>query len=169
VKRTRLVRRLVPTLAFALGVLSVPSQSRALPPLHGAVDGRMLLGVSSRYGGALGVDLWLGEGKVRGGIALGVGALSKDSEASSRVFTPMALSLALVPPEDKHGPTAILRAGGYAGAQKGGLIGGPLLSAALGYRVTLGEGASVRFGADALWLFGHHAGLFLGPYVGLGF
>jgi hypothetical protein len=39
----------------------------------------------------------------------------------------------------------------------------------VGYRLDLGEGASVRLGVDLWGLFMHESGLFLGPYVGLGF
>ena len=146
------------------------SSAQAAPHLHGAVDGRGLIGVSGRYGGSLGLDLWGGSGVVRVGGTFGVGALSAGDGASSRVFTPFGLSLGLMPRDDtRSGPTAILRGGGYAGAQKGGLVVGPLASCALGYRFALGEGAHVRLGVDAWALFMHHGGLFIGPDLGLGF
>ena len=106
----------------------------------------------------------------RVGGTFGVGALSQGDGASSRVFTPFGLSLGFMPrDDDKSGPTAILRGGGYAGAQKGGLVVGPFASCALGYRFGLGEGAHVRLGVDSWALFMHKGGLFLGPYFGLGF
>jgi hypothetical protein len=157
-------------LAFVFVCFAVLSSAHAAPRLSGAVDGRMLIGVTGRYGGALGLDLWAGSSVVRVGGTFGVGALSKSDDASSRVFTPFGLSLGFMPrDDDRSGPSAVLRGGGYAGAQKGGLLLGPFASVALGYRFALGEGASVRVGVDAWTLFLNHGGLFLGPYFGLGF
>jgi hypothetical protein len=134
------------------------------------VDGRALIEPSGRYGGALDLDLWWGDGIFRAGLAAGVGALSAHAPASSRVFTPVGLSLTLVPrADDVSGPTAILRLGAAPGAQKGGFVLDGWASCALGYRAALGEGANVRFGLDAWLLLGPHGGLFLGPFLGLGF
>lgn len=162
------VRLLFLGLVIAM-VLAHESAAAAQTQVHGAVDGRLLVGVTNRFGGSLGADLWLGAKALRVGGMFAVGALSKGGGASSRVFTPFGLSLGIMPREDRTGPTALLRGGLYAGAQKGGLIMGPWVGSALGYRVALGEGASVRFGADAWALFRYRGGLFLGPYIGLGF
>jgi hypothetical protein len=162
------MRRLAGLLAV-LGALLVPGSADAAPKLAGAVDGRLSVGVDGRYGGALGVDLWAGAGLFRLGGSFGVGALSEGAGATSRVFTPFALSLGLLPRADQSGLTAALRLGGYAGADKGGLLAGPFASVALGYGIDLGEGASVRFGVDGWALFLNDGGLFFGPYVGLGF
>jgi hypothetical protein len=170
-------RRRAVTGLLALACWALAAPALAMPPLHGAVDGRALFGFSNRHGGSLGLDLWLGKGIFRFGATLGVGAVSKDEQVTSRVFTPLGLSAALLPREDSSGPTGVLRGGMYAGAQKSGLIVGPFASAAVGYRFALGEGASLRLGADLWALFMHNGsdagaikrGLFLGPYLGLGF
>jgi hypothetical protein len=141
----------------------------AVPPISGAADARMLFGLSNRYGGALSTDLWYGSGVVKAGGVFAVGALSEGGGNSSRVLTPVGLSLALQPPTDASGPTAVARGGVAAGAKKGGFSLGPWASCALGYRFALGEGASIRLGADMWMLFGDGSGLFLAPYVGLGF
>jgi hypothetical protein len=162
---------------LALAILPVASSALAAPPIHGAVDARALLGVSNRQGASLGLDLWLGSGVFRVGGTFGVGAVSKDERTTSRVFTPLGLSAAIVPREDVSGPTGVFRGGVYAGGQKSGLMAGPFLSCALGYRFALGEGASLRLGLDAWALFKNNGkgpqafsrGLFLGPYLGLGF
>ena len=157
-------------IALLVACLGFQGSAQAAPGLHGAVDGRMLIGVTGRYGGALSLDLWALEGVVRIGGAFGVGALSKSDSASSRVFTPFGLSLGVMPrDDDKSGPTAVFRGGGYAGAEKGGLVIGPFASVALGYRIALGEGANLRLGVDGWAVFMNHGGLFLGPYLGLGF
>jgi hypothetical protein len=161
----------------ALGLWAIAASALALPPVHGAVDGRLLFGVSNRQGGSLGLDLWLGQRTFRLGGTVGVGAVSKDGRVTSRVFTPLGLSLGIMPRRDKSGPTALFRGGVYAGAQKSGLIWGPFASCALGYGFALGEGASLRFGLDTWAFFRHNGpgsqsysrGLFLGPYFGLGF
>jgi hypothetical protein len=158
--------------AFACGMLTwgLGSPAQAAPPVHGAVDGRVLFEVGGRYGGALGADLWWGRGMLRGGLGLGLGALSASGGASSRVVTPFGLSLALAPASDERaGPIVTLRAGVLPGAQKDGFVLGGWGSCALGYRFALGEGASVRVGADGWLLLGEHGGLFWGPFVGLGF
>jgi len=145
------------------------SQAHAAPPIGGAVDGRVLIGVRSRYGGALTTDLWYGAGQLKIGGAFAVGALSQGSGYSSRVLTPVGLSLAFTPPRDVSGPTAIARGGIAVGAEKGGFAVGPWASCALGYGFALGEGASFRLGADVWALFGDGQGIFIAPYLGLGF
>jgi hypothetical protein len=162
---------------LALAIWSVSSIALAAPSLHGAVDGRMLFGVTNRYGGSLSLDLWGGSGLFRLGGMVGVGAVSKDEATTSRVFSPLGLSMALLPGSGSVGGSVIVRGGAYAGAQKSGLILGPFVSCALGLRFDLGEGASVRLGVDVWGLFKnngggsdqHKRGLSLGPYVGLGF
>jgi hypothetical protein len=138
--------------------------------VHGAVDGRGLIGTDGRYGGALSVDLWWGSGLVRAGLAAGLGALSKHDSQSSRVFTPVGLSMALGPRSDlASGPIGTLRLGALPGAQKGGFLIDGWFSCALGYRLALGEGASIRLGADAWILVGSRGGYLFGPFLGLGF
>jgi hypothetical protein len=161
----------------AFGCWALSASALALPPVHGALDARLLAGLSNRQGAALGVDLWAGEGTFRLGGTVGVGAVSKDRRVTSRVFTPLGLSLGIMPRGHASGPTALFRGGVYAGAQKSGLIIGPFASSALGYRFSLGEEASFRLGVD-FWAFFQHngtdnerfrRGLFVGPYLGLGF
>jgi hypothetical protein len=141
----------------------------AEPSLRGAIDARALIEPSGRAGGLLTTDLWFGHPIARFGAVLGVGAISEGSGYSSRVLTPFGLSLALQPLSDASGPTLVLRGGGYTGAQKSGLYVAPWLAAALGYRFDLGENASVRVGLDSWLLFGPGEGIFLAPYLGLGF
>ncbi len=146
------------------------SPVRAAPPVvQGAADARVLLGGSGRYGGAFSTDLWLSAGPLQLGGAVAVGAISRGAGSSSRVLTPVGLSVALQPVQDVSGPTMLARGGLVAGANQGGFTAGPWISGALGYRFALGEGASVRVGADAWALFGRDRALFLAPYVGLGF
>ena len=114
-------------------------------------------------------DLWYDAGLLKLGGAFAVGAVSEGSDVSSRVLTPVGLSLALQPKRDHSGPTAVARGGIAAGAKKGGFALSPWASCALGYRFALGEGASVRLGIDTWVLFGDGKGLFVAPYVGLGF
>lgn len=151
-----------------MGSLAIAA-SPARAELSGAVDARPLLGITGRYGGAALVDLWGMRGRMRVGGALGLGALSAGDGASSRVLTPLALSLALAPAGEASGFVATLRLGGYAGAQKGGFTGGGYGSCALGYGFSLGEGASVRLAAEISGLLGARGGVFVGPALGLGF
>ncbi len=137
--------------------------------LSGTVDGRALIGIDRSYGGALMADVWATRGWLRPGGAFGIAAVSAGDGASSRVLTPLALSLAFVPRGERMGFVAVARLGGYAGAQKGGLIGGGFASCTLGYAFSLGEGASLHLSAELWGLVGAHSGLFLGPAVGLGF
>lgn len=162
-------RRRAAVMALALVSALWPGAAAAGPDVHGAIDARPLIGFSQRYGGALGVDVWWGSGVLRAGVGLAVGALSSNERASSRVFTPVGLSLDLSVPAAASSPFATLRVGALPGAEKGGLYLGGWGSCALGYRISLGEGASVRLGADAWYLMGPRGGLFVGPFVGLGF
>lgn len=150
-------------------VAAVPS---AQPGPAGALDARPLFGFAARHGGAVSLDVWLRLGMFRLGAMSGIGALSGNDEVSSRVLTPLALSFALVPRADGAGWFGLARLGGYLGAEKGGFIRGLFASGALGYGFALGEGASIRVGAD-LWglaaTAGGRGGVFVGPMVGLGF
>ncbi len=157
-------------MALALGLWSLPALGRAEPQVHGAVDARGLIEAAGRFGGAVNADVWWGQGLFKPGITAGVGAVSNRSGASSRVFTPIGLSLGVAPRGlDASGPLATLRLGGAPGAQKGGFVIGGWAGCALGYRFALGEGASVRLGADAWFLIGKQGGVFFGPFLGLGF
>ncbi len=158
------------TLAVALCLGSLVSRAAAQTELHGAVDGRVLVEPAGRFGGAANADLWWGQGTFRAGLAAGVGAVSNRKGASSRVFTPFGLSLGLAPrAPDVGGPMATLRLGVAPGAQKGGFVVAGWAGCALGYRFAMGEGASVRLGADAWFLIGRQGGVFFGPFLGLGF
>lgn len=150
-------------------LLGFGAAGSARADVSGALDGRALIGVDQRYGGAVLVDAWAGDGWLRYGGALGLGALSGHAAKSSRVIAPMAISLALVPPGDRSGVTSVLRLGGYAGGEQGGFIGGGFAGCTLGYAISLGEGASVRVGADVWGLIGPRGGFFIGPALGLGF
>jgi hypothetical protein len=165
----RLEARALSLLAALLLLAPALCSGRARAELSGAVDGRALLGIDGRDGGALSVDLWATRGMFRPGAAFGIGALSSNHDASSRVFTPLSLSLGFMPQGERTGFVAVVRAGGYAGAQKGGLIGGGFASGSLGLGIALGEGASLRLGAEACGFIGQHGGVFFGPTVGLGF
>jgi len=145
------------------------SAAPARAELSGALDGRALIGFDQRYGGAVMIDVWAMRGWLRVGAATGIGALSANDEASSRVLSPLALSLAVIPDRDAAGFVCVLRAGGYGGGQKSGLIGGGFFSGTLGYGFSLGEGASIRVAAELWGLVGSHGGLFVGPTIGLGF
>ena len=160
--------------AEAAGVVVAALLSAATTaPVHadvsGGVDARALLGVDGRMGGAMLVDAWGLDGRVRVGGALGLGALSGRGDKSSRVVSPLAFSLALVPPSHASGFVAVARLGGYVGGEKGGFIGGGFGSCAVGYAQSLGEGATLRMTADVWGLLGRHGGVFLGPALGLGF
>jgi hypothetical protein len=159
-----------PELAVLVVALLALWGAPARAELSGAVDGRALLGLDGRYGGALMVDLWGLRGKWRPGGCFGLGALSKgDGSVSSRLMSPLALSLAFVPWPEGSSLFLVGRVGGYLGAEKGGFIGGVYAGGALGYGVALGEGATVRFAADAWGMMGERGGFFLGPSLGLGF
>lgn len=152
--------------ALALALLHVVP-ARAEP--SGGLDARPLFGVDGRYGGGVLVDLWADRGRFRVGGAAGMAALSAEGGASSRVLTPLALSLALIPRDEQSGFVGIARIGGYLGAEKGGFIGGGFGSCAVGYGFALGEGASIRVLADVWGLVGRHGSVFFGPALGLGF
>lgn len=137
--------------------------------LSGAVEGHALIGIDQRYGGGLSADVWAMRGWLRPGGFFGTTALSAGHGASSRVLTPLGFSLAFMPRGERTGFLGIVRLGGYAGAQKGGFIGGGFGNCALGYGFALGEGVHMRVAAEAWGFLGHHGGLFLGPAVGLGF
>ncbi|MDB4986486.1 MAG: hypothetical protein JWN04_1664 [Myxococcaceae bacterium] len=157
-------------LASALALLSSWICNSARAELSGEADGRALIGLDGRYGGALSLDLWGTRGMFRPGAAFGLGALSSNRHGSSRVFTPLALSLGFVPwGDERTGLVLVVRGGGYAGAQKGGLIAGAFASGSMGLAIALGEGASLRLAGEAWGLIGPHGGVFFGPTVGLGF
>jgi hypothetical protein len=137
--------------------------------LSGAIDGRPLLSLDQRYGGAVMLDVWATRSWFRVGAAAGLGAVSGNDDASSRVLTPLALSLALIPHDDASGFVGVIRGGGYGGGQKSGLIGGGFVSGTVGYGFGLGDGASIRVAAELWALIGSNGGLFLGPTLGLGF
>ena len=86
------------------------------------------------------------------------------------MFTPVGLSLGLAPEGPRrqrafgHAPLGLC-----AWGQKGGFVVAGWAGCALGYRFALGEGASVRLGADAWFLIGKQGGVFFGPFLGLGF
>lgn len=163
-------RKSLPELALLVVLLLAWLAAPARAELSGAVDARALIGIDGRYGGGVMVDLWGRRGIVRPGGSFGLGALSKGEGAvSSRMMTPLALSLAIVPWPEGSSLFLIGRVGGYLGAEKGGFIGGVFAGGSLGYGISLGEGATVRLGADAWGLIGEHGGLFLGPSLGLGF
>ena len=156
--------------AVAVCLWLAPAPGRANPEVHGAVDVRGLIEPAGRFGGAINADVWFGKSLLKAGLAGGVGAISNRSDASSRVFTPFGLSLGLAPrAQDASGPMATLRLGVAPGAQKGGFVVAGWASCALGYRFALGEGASVRLGADAWFLIGKQGGVLFGPFLGLGF
>lgn len=150
-----------------LAALAVTSPARA--ELAGAIDAQGLFGLDRRYGGAVLTELWGRRGIVRPGAAVGFAALSSSDDASSRLLTPLAFSLAIMPGMENSGFVGVARLGGYLGAEKGGFIGGGFASAALGYAISLGEGASVRITADVWGLVGKRGGAFFGPALGLGF
>jgi len=157
---------------LAAALLSLATALQATPvqaELSGSVSARGLFGIDGRYGGALLADLWGTRGVVRPGAAFGIGALAKGDDASSRIVTPFAFSLAVVPSGDRTGFVGALRLGGYAGAEKGGFIAGGFGAATLGIGIALGEGASLQLGADAWGLLGKRGGAFFGPSIGLGF
>lgn len=137
--------------------------------LSGAVDGRALFGLDGRHGGAVLIDLWALRGRWRPGGCFGLGALSANADASSRVVSPLALSLSFVPRPEGSSLFVTGRLGGYAGSEKSGFIGGFYAGGALGYGLHIGEGATVRLAADAWGMVGARGGFFLGPSLGLGF
>jgi hypothetical protein len=154
---------------FAVLCAWLASAAPARAELSGAIDGRPLLSLDQRYGGAVMIDVWATRSWLRVGAATGLGALSGNDEASSRVLTPLALSLAIIPSHDASGFVGVIRGGGYGGGQKSGLIGGAFFSGTLGYGFGLGEGASIRVAAELWGLIGSHGGLMVGPTLGLGF
>jgi hypothetical protein len=150
-------------------LLSIVHVAPARAESAGGVDARPLIGVDGRYGGAVLAELWAMRGTLRVGGAVGLGALSGNDDASSRVLTPFALSLALMPSGEQSGFVGIARLGGYVGAEQGGFIGGGFGSCAAGYGFSLGEGASLRVLADVWGVIGKRGSVFFGPAVGLGF
>jgi len=168
-RRSRRAERALSWALLGLGVLVALGAAPARAELAGAVDGRPLFGVDARYGGAALAELWGRRQIVRPGLSFGLGALSDSDDASSRVFTPLAFSLAVMPSMEASGFVAVARLGGYAGAEKGGFIAGGFASGALGYGISLGEGASFRMMVDVWALIGTRGGVFLGPALGLGF
>ena len=150
-------------------LLTAAATAPARGDVSGGVDARVLIGADRRFGGAMMVDTWGLGGRVRLGGALGLGALSGRDDKSSRVVSPLALSLAIVPPGGRSGFVGVARLGGYVGGEKGGFIGGGFGSCAIGYALSLGEGATFRMAADVWGLLGERGGVFFGPAVGLGF
>lgn len=157
------------TLAFVLIGTLLAAPAHAAPAIGGAADARLLIGLDGRYGAALSADLWYAPTRLKIGGAFAAAAISSGDGLSSRIVTPVGLSLACEPARDLPGLTLAGRFGVAPGARKGGFMWGAWTSAAIGYRFALGEGASVRLGADLWGLFGNGGGLFIAPYVGLGF
>ncbi|HEX5661619.1 MAG TPA: hypothetical protein VFX59_30725 [Polyangiales bacterium] len=148
-----------------LGLLATPARAE----LSGAVDGRALIGLDGRAGGAVMLDVWALRGTWRPGGCFGMGGLSSHDSASSRLISPFGLSLAFVPWPAGSSLFVVARGGGYVGVEKGGFLAGGFAGGALGYALDLGEGSSVRFAVNTWVLIGARGGLFLGPSVGLGF
>lgn len=163
-RRSRRPER-ISLIVLLLAALAAPARAE----LSGAVDGRALIGLDGRRGGAAMVDLWGLRGTWRPGGCFGLGALSGNDRASSRLVSPLGFSLAFVPWPDGSSLFVIGRLGGYLGAEKGGFIGGLFAGGALGYGLHVGEGATVRLAADLWGMVGERGGFFLGPSLGLGF
>jgi hypothetical protein len=168
-RRSRRAERTLAWALLGLGLVAACVTAPARAELAGAVDVRPLIGVDSRYGAAALAELWARRKIVRPGVAFGLGALSKNDDASSRIVTPLAFSLAVMPSMERTGFVGVIRLGGYAGAEKGGFIGGGFVSGTLGCCIALGEGASLRLAVDVWGLIGKRGGVFLGPALGLGF
>jgi hypothetical protein len=159
---------------LALGALVLGAAAPARAELSGSLDARALIGIDRRYGAAVMVDAWAPLGRLRLGGATGIGAVSGNDDASSRVFTPLALSLALMPESTRTGPFGVLRLGGYGGAQKSGLIAGLIATGSVGYAFSLSEEGTLRLGLDFWGLTGvgasdRQGGFFVGPLLGFGF
>ena len=157
----------VGALVFA-ALTGLSSAASAQEHVRGAADARLLVDLDTRLGASASIDLWRSFGQLQLGGVVSVGAISAGGGESSRVFAPVGLSLALLAAPEESGPALALRGGAWLGAIKGDIHGHAWAGAAIGYRFAIGEGASLRAGADLWALFGPDSLLMLGPYVGLG-
>lgn len=156
--------------ALLVAALLCACAQSARAEVAGSVDLRGLYGSGARYGGGIMADLWMRTGRLQYGAATGVAALSGNDAASSRVLTPLALSFAVTQREDASGLFAVVRAGVYLGAEKGGFIRrAGFTSGAVGYAFGLGEGATFRVSADVWGLIERRGGVFAGPALGLAY
>ena len=143
---------------IVLAILAaVPSLAAA--ELHSA--GNISLGpaVSGKDYGAGGiVDIWAAFGPFRVGGALGMAAITSSDGVSSRVFTPVAASLAYVLTSSSGmGFDLRLRGGAWAGATDFGLQGGGFGSVGGWLTFALSSHVAAGLGLEA-WFQSHVSG-----------
>ena len=144
-------------LVAASAVLVSPSPAQAQLRPHGAAEGTFLVAPDGDpWGAALTVDLWAPVGVFRFGGALGVGALTSDVDADSRILMPVGASAALILGEDRKPFFEVrLRAGAWGGATNQGLAAGAWLAGGAYFGYALGPNVSLGAGVSGWFLLGH--------------
>ncbi|MBW2464265.1 MAG: hypothetical protein JRH11_21630 [Deltaproteobacteria bacterium] len=119
------------------------------------------------YGGMFLADVTLPLGLFRVGGAMGLGAITSNVDAVSRVFMPLTVSLGLVYRPSKLWLDLRARAGLWAGVTNQGLSAGPLVS--FGGFIGYAFGPTVAVGPtiDALFVFGHGDTIAFAPGLSL--
>lgn len=121
----------------------------------------------SGYGGLFLTDVTAPFGMFRIGGAMGLGAITSDVDAVSRVFMPLTLALGFVYRPSKLWIDLRARAGMWAGVTNQGLSAGALFSAGgfIGYAFgpTVAAGVTV----DALFILGHGDTIAFAPGLSL--
>lgn len=119
------------------------------------------------YGGMFLTDVTWPVGVLRVGGAMGLGALTSNVDAASRVFMPLTLSLGLVYRPSNLWLDLRARGGLWAGVTNQGISAGPLLS--FGGFIGYAFGPTVAFGPtiDALFVFGHGDTIAIAPGLSL--
>ena len=150
-------------LALLLTGAWAPETAHAEVEPAGALTSSLLLAEDS-WGGALLADVTAPIGVLRVGGAIGIGALTSDDDARSRVYMPLAVSLGLVA---RTGVGLWLdlraRAGAWAGATNQGLAAGFWLAAGGYLAYALGPGVAIGAGLEGRFLLGHGDTIAIAP------
>jgi len=140
--------------------------ARAQVRPSGAADAVFLAG-EGVVGGALTVDLWAPVGALlRIGGVLGVGGLTSDDDARSRIFMPAGASVSLVIGAERR-PFFELRVRGglWGGATNQGLAASGWLAGGAYFGYALGPNVAIGAGVSAWWLAGHGGILAVAPGI----
>jgi hypothetical protein len=127
------------------------------------------LAPSGRYGAGATVDGLWGQGRVRGGLSLGIDAISAGDTGTSAVVSPLGIAAQLRRAADTSSPYLGVRAGAAPGALQGQFFCAAFGAFGAGYAWRLGEGAFLRAGLEAWGAWSEPRKEFwVSPSIGLG-
>jgi hypothetical protein len=127
------------------------------------------LSLAGRYGAGATADALWGTGRVRGGLSLGIDAISAGDSGTSAVISPVGFAAQLRRAEATSSPYLGVRAGAAPGALQGRFFCAAFGAFGAGYAWQLGEGASLRVGLEAWGAWSEPRKEFwVSPSIGLG-